>query len=98
MDIETFTDNHLVNQSGEQFKEFFDMDAIQELANTEQNRDDIRMLSQYIVGNITETFKEVSEVSIGIRESPFITWVEVANMPEPVKQMVRRIIYHLEKK
>lgn len=68
---------HFVNFPTEQLDEVINWSAVYELPNDESNQERLRLLSQYMVGNISGTFEEIEGLELGERRRTLQTWIEV---------------------
>lgn len=95
MNFDTFTDNHLCNFSEEQLYELFDWEAVADLHDNPVERQRILWLSQFLVGNISETLEEIKELDSKVQWATFDTWISVIKDVETLRSMTKRILYRV---
>lgn len=83
---------HFCNLDQEQIEEKFDFEKISELQNNKNTQRALLLLSQYIVGNVSETFKEIKSARIQTRKDIFEVWFEILKDPDEMKGIVKVII------
>lgn len=98
MKLKDFTDNHLINFTEDQIKKIFDLEAIEKLPNTDIEKNRIRLLSQYMVGNVSETFEEIKAEDKAEQRRIFMTWFEVIRNAPTLRQLSIAIIVYLSEK
>jgi hypothetical protein len=94
MNFDTFTDNHLCNFSEEQLYELFDWEAA-DLHDNPVERQRILWLSQFLVGNISETLEEIKELDSKVQWATFDTWISVIKDVETLRSVTKRILYRV---
>lgn len=86
---------HLDNLADDQFKELFDLEAIAELPNTEFEQNRVRLLSQYLTGNVSETFEEISEMDKAEQCRTLDTWLTLVKDPQELREIGKTICQQL---
>eukprot|EP01036_Dinobryon_divergens_P000931 gene931-1218_t len=57
------------------------MEEVYELPESEEAQDTMRLLSQFLVGNVSETFKEIKALEVSDRRRLLQRWASVLQDP-----------------
>lgn len=95
MHFDTFTDNHLCNFSNEELFELFDWEAVATLDDNQRERQRVLWLSQFLVGNVSATFREIKELDSLQQWRTFESWISLIDDTDTLKGVTRGIIYSL---
>ena len=83
---------HFCNLNEEQIAEKFDFDAVSELNDEPIIKKALLLLSQYLVGNITETLEEIHGMRIENRRKVFRCWIDIIKDADELRSICRSII------
>lgn len=86
-------ENFLSNLGEEQFKEVFDLEAVAELENTKANQERIFLLSQWLVGNVSEPFNEIKKLDKAEQWRVLDTWFDLIKDADTLKQLAKSVIH-----
>ena len=67
MNIDILSKYHFPNLTADQLEAALDMEEVYELPESEEAQDTMRLLSQFLVGNVSETFKEIKALEVSDR-------------------------------
>ncbi|HHU0624356.1 TPA: hypothetical protein ACT91V_003271 [Enterobacter bugandensis] len=95
MNIECFvSENHMCNLGERLFNEIFDLDAIAELVDDKFTRDAIYMLSQYLVGNTSGTFKAINKLEGYEQIHIYEIWISIIKSADELRVLLKAILRH----
>jgi len=83
---------HFCNLSQEQIEEKFDFVKISELQNNKNTQRALLLLSQYVVGNISETFNEIKSARIQTRKDILEVWFEIVKDPDELRAIGKLVV------
>lgn len=90
-------DNFLHNLDEDLFMETFDLEAIAKLPNTEFEKQRVRLLSQWLVGNVSETFAEIAKMDKAEQCRTLETWLDLVKDPTQLRLIGKSICWELIK-
>lgn len=96
MRIEVFMNerNHMCNLSKESFLDLFNMDSIYDLPENEFTEKIVFLLSQYLVGNVQEPFREIDKLGVYEQLTIYKTWFCLIKSRDELEKLMSLIIYN----
>ncbi|MEH4626314.1 hypothetical protein PO369_22340 [Phytobacter diazotrophicus] len=96
MRIEVFMNerNHMCNLSKESFLDLFNMDSIYDLPENKLTMKIVYWLSQYLVGNVQEPFREVNKLEVHDQLIVYKTWFCLIKSRDELEKLMSLIIYN----
>lgn len=85
-------ENHMANLGEDQFKEVFDLEAIEQLSNNEHEKQRVYWLSQWLTGNVSEPFECIKKLDKAEQWRVFDTWFDLVKDPEYLREIGKSIV------
>ncbi|WP_198085373.1 hypothetical protein [Variovorax sp. E3] len=95
MKIDILSKYHFDNLTPDQLDEILDIEEIHELQDNQETQDTMRMLSQFLVGNVGNTFKEIKALDQQDRRRLLQRWASLLKSPDQLKSVVIAITTEL---
>lgn len=84
-------ENFLHNLGDEQIEEIFDMEAINELDNNQRIHQRVFWLSQWLIGNVSEPFKDIKKLDNAEQFRVFDTWFDLVKDADTLRLLGKSI-------
>lgn len=96
MRIEVFMNekNHMCNLDEEAFLKLFNMDSIYDLPENKFTEKIVFLLSQYLVGNVQEPFREIDKLEVYEQLIVYKTWFCLIKSRDELEKLMSVIIYN----
>jgi len=95
MNIDILSKYHFPNLTADQLEAALDMEEVYELPESEEAQDTMRLLSQFLVGNVSETLKEIKALEVSDRRRLLQRWASVLQDPRELQAVITAITMEL---
>lgn len=82
---------HLDNFQPDQLDEIFDWEEVEKLDNNIFTQQRVFLLSQYLIGNVSEPFEEIAQMDNAGKWRVFDTWFDLVKDSDTLKGMGKSI-------
>lgn len=95
MNIQCFvSENHMCNLGERLFNEIFDLDAITNLVDDKFTREAVYILSQYLVGNTSGSFKAINSLADHEQIYVYEIWISLIKSVDELRKLFKTILQH----